>query len=446
VSTRIVVTSLVAGLTVMAACSDGGGEEATPATSALARPTASDAQPVAAAATVGVPAAGVSAPAGPPADAASAAPGALGTPVQVVAADGEISVEPSGASAPAVRVAAPPRSLLVVATGDVLTEQRVLDSGAAGAGPGERYDFSWLLDPITPIIESADLAICHMELPIGAPGARPGVYGRSPNGGNLLLAPYELAASMKDAGFDRCSTASNHANDLGTDGITSTLEALDDVGLGHTGTARSEAEAHVEVFTVNRVAVAHLSYTTFANSPPLAEPWMNFAGSADEVIAAVQAVRAAGAEIVILSLHIAKEMLSAPMGYDRKFVADITAAARVDLVVEHGPHVIQPIETVNGTLVYWSVGNLLTAMGVPGTGKYEDQRTLDGIIAGARFSETAAGTFTVEAWPVLMCNERSSRVVYAPLVALSDESTPPAIRPQLEACVERSIGLVPDLH
>jgi poly-gamma-glutamate synthesis protein (capsule biosynthesis protein) len=162
-------------------------------------------------------------------------------------------------------------------------------------------------------------------------------------------------------------------------GITTTLAALDDAGLGHAGTARSVEEAVVRVFDVSGVAVAHLSYTTFANSPPPARPWMNVAGSAREVIEAVRAVRGAGAEIVILSLHIAKEMLSYPTTYDRAFVADVTAGARIDLVIAHRPHVVQPVEVVNGAVVYWSVGNLLKGTGLPGTGKYEDQRTLDGL-------------------------------------------------------------------
>ena len=39
-----------------------------------------------------------------------------------------------------------------------------------------------------------------------------------------------------------------------------------------------------------------------------------------------------------------------------------------------------------------SVGNLLSGMGVPGTGKYEDLRTLDGLIATVRFTEVLPAT------------------------------------------------------
>ena len=361
-------------------------------------------------------------------------------------AAGDIGTQLTVATQTADRVHPPARSLLIVGTGDVLTESAVLDAATTGRGGTDRYDFTRLFAPIAPIIAGADLAICHMELPMGLPGERPGVYGRSQVGGNLLLAPYELAASIRAVGFDRCSTASNHSHDLGAPGIASTLAALDDAGLGHAGTARSNDEAVVRVFDVTGVAVAHLSYTTFANSPPLPEPSMNFAGSVGEVVGQVRAARAAGAEIVVLSLHIAKEMLSVPMSYDRAFVEQLTAAADVDLVIEHGPHVIQPVEMVNGAVVYWSVGNLISGMGVPGTGKYEDQRTLDGLIAGVRFTETTPGRFEPEVWTTLICGERWGRTVWAPLGALAVPELPPELRQQLEACVARSVGVVPDIH
>jgi poly-gamma-glutamate capsule biosynthesis protein CapA/YwtB (metallophosphatase superfamily) len=348
---------------------------------------------------------------------------------------------------PAVRVAPPVRTLLVVAAGDILTENRVLEEAAAAASPGERYEFGPLFAPIVPIVASADLAICHMELPIGGPGARAGVYGRSAVGSNLLLAPYERARGVRDAGFDRCSTASNHAHDLGHDGIASTLEALDAAGLGHSGTARSVDEASVRTFEVNGgTRVAHLSYTKFANSPPLPEPWMNFAGNVAEVASAVRAARAAGAEIVILSLHIAKEMLSYPMGYDRDFVEELTAVAPLELIVMHGPHVVQPVEEVNGAVVFWSVGNLLSAMGVPGTGKYEDRRTLDGLLAAVRFTDDGRGGWATEVSPVAVCNERQARVVHAPVSELANETLPPGLRSELEECVARTAAVVPDLR
>jgi poly-gamma-glutamate synthesis protein (capsule biosynthesis protein) len=164
------------------------------------------------------------------------------------------------------------------------------------------------------------------------------------------------------------------------------------------------------------------------------------------VIGDVLAARAAGADVVIVSVHLSQEMQTGPIPGDRAFVTALTANAPVDAVIMHGPHVIQPIERVNGTLVSWSVGNLISGMGVPGTGRYEDRRTLDGLIAGVRVTESSPGLFTTESWPVVVCLDPATRIVHAGLAELADPSTPPALRAVLQACVDRTRSLVPDVH
>ncbi|MBK5332172.1 MAG: CapA family protein [Ilumatobacteraceae bacterium] len=354
----------------------------------------------------------------------------------------------SGTLRPALRVSPPPRTFNLIATGDVLTESAVNFAAASlAAGTGARYDFAPLFAPITSMLSSADIAICHMELPIGVPGDRAGIYGRSPFGGNLLLAPYEIAASLKRAGFDRCTTASNHSNDLGEGGIDTTLAALDAAGLSHTGTARNPAEAQTTLVTVNGVRLAHLSYTRQSNTVLPADPWrVNHAATAAQVAADVDAARVKGAEVVVVSLHLFQELLPAPLPEDRQFVTDLTARTHIDLVIEHGPHVLQPVEKVNGTWVYWSVGNFISGMGTPGRGVFADPRTLDELAASARFTEASPGVFDVEPWPVLLCNETFTRAVYAPITALADQSLSPAVRAELHDCIVRSLSVTTDLH
>ncbi|HEY7625727.1 MAG TPA: CapA family protein, partial [Ilumatobacteraceae bacterium] len=140
-----------------------------------------------------------------------------------------------------------------------------------------------------------------------------------------------------------------------------------------------------------------------------------------------------------------RELLAYPSATDRQFVTDLTALARIDLIVEHGPHVIQPVEEINGTWVYWSVGNLISGMGTASRGKYADPRTLDGIAAAARFTETSPGVFSVEPWPVLLCNDPFTRVVYTPL-ASPDPRWSAATRSQMAQCIGRSLPVVPTLH
>jgi len=347
---------------------------------------------------------------------------------------------------PAQRLTTAPRTFSLIAVGDWLSEHRVNEAAAAFAAPGVRVDHGPLLAPIAPIISSADLAICHMETPITEPGARYGFLGRGPYGSSLIAAPYELAGDLRRVGFDRCSTASNHSWDLGAGGIASTLAALDTAGISHAGTARSAAEAEPAVFEVRGTRVAHLSFALNSNSGFPSEPWqLNRAVSSATVIAAVHQTRQLGAEVVVVSLHVFVEMQTQPVPNDRALVEAVIAGSDVDLVVVHGPHTIQPFEVVNGTPVFWSLGNFVSAMGVPGRGRFSDLRTLDGLLASVRFIEQTDGSFASVAEPVLLCQMLAGRVVY-PGFAPSATPIPDSVGASIEACRRRSLPVVDGLR
>ena len=98
------------------------------------------------------------------------------------------------------------------------------------------YDFSGVLAPVASLIGAADLAICHLETPVAPRG---GPYRGYPS---FAVQP-EIVDALAGAGFDDCSTASNHSLDDGTDGLVRTLVALDAAGIGHAGTYRTQAES-----------------------------------------------------------------------------------------------------------------------------------------------------------------------------------------------------------
>jgi poly-gamma-glutamate synthesis protein (capsule biosynthesis protein) len=140
------------------------------------------------------------------------------------------------------------------------------------------------------------------------------------------------------------------------------------------------------------------------------------------------------------------EIASEPAPADRALVTAFTAASDVDLVVIHGPHTIQPLERVHGTPVFWSLGNFVSGMGVPGRGRYSDPRTLDGLMATVRFTRRPDGSFESEASAVLLCQMVGSRVVYPGITALTVASTPQADVVPIRACIDRSDEVVADLR
>ena len=95
---------------------------------------------------------------------------ALAAPVAAgPASPGTIDSSATGTQA-ARRVQPPARTFSLAAAGDLLTEAVVNNRAArdaANAGRGERLDFTGFFDPIGDILQSVDLAICHMEIPIG---------------------------------------------------------------------------------------------------------------------------------------------------------------------------------------------------------------------------------------------------------------------------------------
>lgn len=356
-------------------------------------------------------------------------------------------IAPATATAPAARVTPLPRTFTVAAVGDFLSESVVNYAAAAAARPGVRYDYEPLLRPIAEHVRFADLAICHMETPIGAPGDLVGFAGKGPFGFNKIVAAWESASDLRRVGFDRCSTASNHAYDLGIDGIRTTLQALDAAKLSHDGTARTPAEAAVSTFLVNDIRVAHLSYTQTSNGGFPAEAWrLARAVTPARVVTDVRRARQLGAEVVIVSLHVIAELSSAPTPGDRTLVTGIVDGAHPDLVLVHGPHTPQPFERVHGTVVYWSLGNLISGMGQAGRKQFSDPRSLDGLLASVRFTERRDGTWAVAPWTVLLCNVTGSRKVYAGITHLTVPGLDPTLRSQLRACVSRASSVVSGLH
>jgi len=152
--------------------------------------------------------------------------------------------------------ATPPagREFTIIGAGDVLLhsglwEQAVRDARAAGR-TGD--DFDPLFSSLRARVSAADLAIGHLETPLGPVG---GPYSGFP----IFSVPPQVAGTLGRLGYDTCSTASNHAIDKGEAGVVRTLDALDAAGVRHAGTARSPAEAAaVTMLLVNGVRVAHL--------------------------------------------------------------------------------------------------------------------------------------------------------------------------------------------
>ncbi|MEW2404572.1 CapA family protein [Streptomyces sp. NPDC046862] len=295
----------------------------------------------------------------------------------------------SGASTPQVKSGG--RSFTVAAAGDVLIHPELVEQAAKDAkktGKGEAgLDFGPMMAGVKPVISKADLAICHMETPVGKPK---GPFEGYPE----FLVPPQILTTLKDVGYDTCSTASNHTWDHGLGAVRRTLNAMDKAGLGHTGSARTPEEAEqINIRDVNGVKVAHLAFSwmSFLNPTPENQKWAFNQIDTDAIKKAEKRAREKGAEVVILSLHWGLEHYNEPSIPQLELAKRITEETGVDLVIGHHSHVVQPIQKVNGTWFAYSLGNQIARHSSP-TGLTEE-----GAIGWFEFRETTDGDWDVSA-------------------------------------------------
>lgn len=158
-------------------------------------------------------------------------------------------------------------------------------------------------------------------------------------------------------GFDVLSTANNHSLDQGEEGVIETIKFLDQKGIHHVGTARSEDELDLfPIIEKNGIKVAFLSYTFSLNALvcPDGKAYLANHLNLNEakpdlslIVHQAQLARQKGAEFLVAFLH----MGCAYQPYPSQTIIDnmhqICRQSGIDLVLGGHPHNAQPIEFLN---------------------------------------------------------------------------------------------------
>jgi hypothetical protein len=214
---------------------------------------------------------------------------------------------------------------------------------------------------VTPILSSADLAVGNLEGTL-VDGGEPRKQCKNLSACYLFRSPTRYAQHYRNAGFDALSVANNHARDFGEEGRTETMQALDAVGIHHSG-----REGEFASFEVNGLSVAFLAYAVTRNSNLLhdyelaAQTVAGFAASHDIVIVTFHG----GAEGASM-MHVPfaeEEYYGEPRGDVARFSRSMVDAG-ADLVLGHGPHVVRGMERYKGRLIAYSLGNFATYYGI----------------------------------------------------------------------------------
>lgn len=244
--------------------------------------------------------------------------------------------------------------LSMVMVGDCLIHRMVYTDAKT---KDNTYSFSKMFEKIKPLIDNSDLAYYNQESIIGGKKLGLSAYPR-------FNSPEEIGDNMLDLGFNLVSLANNHTMDKGEQGVTNSVNYWKTKpGVYYTGQALSakEREANIKVEEVNGIKYAFFSYTTQTNGllPPSGKEYLTNIYSDEKAKADIEKVKGK-ADFIIVSMHWGEEYQTSENANQRK-IAKYLSSLGVDLIIGAHPHVIQPVERVGDTLVFYSLGNFISA-------------------------------------------------------------------------------------
>ncbi len=327
-----------------------------------------------------------SVPAETPATTAASAP--LTTPLPSVSFDTDPtpspSVLPGSTPAPSAEAGETGETVTLSLIGDVSIgdayQYRKQASGVTGviAQNGPEWPFSLVSRYLT----ADDLTAANLEVTLTERSKHIDIV-------YPLVAPPVNANVLTLGGVDVVNTVNNHSFDFGADGYDDTLSTLDLAGVQHFGTALRGGKNYSDLTLMTDVKGVRFGFIGYSYPQ---EKTLSAIGER------IQALRADGCDVVIVSLHWGRETYSTPNSGQPAYAAKIIDMG-ADVVWGHHPHVLQPIQFYKGKPVFFSTGNFIF-----GTMSKVDPST--GIFQ-LRYEKTADGV-TLKSLTVIPCKTQGS--------------------------------------
>lgn len=301
------------------------------------------------------------------------APAPRAEPVQTAAPE-DVPEEPPEPDAPPdpaeVQEPEPPAPTVaaLAVCGDAMSHMPITND----AWNGEKYDYLRIMNGAKKYVEAADYAVVNLETTLAG--------GPNYSGYPAFHSPDDMAYDLKEMGFDLCLTANNHSLDTGWKGLSRTLDTLDEVGLAHVGTSRSQEEQDYNLWIadVGGISVAFLGYAYGTNGIPVPKDhpycinlfntdYLSDLRTLDKERLATGLAQAeeANTDLVAVMIHWGVEYQTKQNEYQIE-IADFLFENGADIILGGHSHVPQPMETrtlPDGRtgFVCYSLGNFISS-------------------------------------------------------------------------------------
>ena len=252
--------------------------------------------------------------------------------------------------------------LTLVMAGDALIHDRLYNAAKKDNG----YNFKPYLTLIKEKIKNYDLAYYNQETILG--GTEIGLSSYP-----SFNSPQELGDDMIDTGFNLVSLATNHTMDRGERAVLASRNYWNNqdsvYAFGSYSSPEEKKALESKIFEKNHIKYAILNYTYSTNGikVPSGKEYLvnlwndttNYEGYKEQVLSDIHNLRDK-VDVLIVAMHWGREYTHTPTELVKK-TAKFLADNGVDIIIGTHPHVIEPIEWIDDTLVFYSLGNFISA-------------------------------------------------------------------------------------
>lgn len=280
------------------------------------------------------------------------------------------------------------RRVKISAVGDIILQDEQIWS--AHRKEENIYDFSSNFKYIQDFFKDSDIKYGTIEGVYG--GEDIGYFGYPKYNG-----PDSMIDALRGAGFNMLNIATEHALDQGLYGFKSTLEKVNKemTALGSNG------------YVIKKIKGIEIGFTSYTYESREGEingnkipkeaslntfSYKNLQKDLEKMKLLVEEMKKEGADFIVFGMHWGLEYKSEPSKYQVE-IAKALNEFGVDLILGSNPHVIQPIEEIEGekgnkTLVAYSLGNFISNQRKETIG---ERKTSDGVLLEITLKKSRKG-------------------------------------------------------
>jgi gamma-polyglutamate biosynthesis protein CapA len=176
--------------------------------------------------------------------------------------------------------------------------------------------------------------------------AIPSVHVPTPDNTFRFSVNEKYLSDLSKSGVTHVSLANNHAFDYGLAGYNNSITKLWDNNLTPFGHPSILSSSSVSVLQISDLTVAVVAIHTLFNTPN------------DELLQSILAYASSLSDIQIIYIHWGEEYAINQSSEQRKLATKLSNFG-ADIIIGHHPHVVQGVEKINDTIVFYSLGNYI---------------------------------------------------------------------------------------